>query len=414
MQEHVQLNGRHLIIDDLSFHLSDFNRIVVAGAGKASASMANGLEQVLGSVIHDGLIVTKHGHSELLQLCQVIEASHPVPAEDSLIAGEEMLKFASRYSGERDLVLFVLSGGASALMEAPMEWVSLEELQRVNKLLLESSATIMTINSVRSKLSRIKMGGLARAFGSATVAVILISDVMSDDLKTIGSGPFVHPVPGLNIEKIVRDYGIAQALPASVIARLTFEGAPLSASHSVAHRIIGNSKTLMFWANHFAQNIGLEVLTPGYLNGSARQCAWRFGSNKRLRDGKWVASRKSGDWPFESNQCVLGAGEPVVEVGGKGLGGRAQEIACVAAERIQGEINFAVLVAGSDGTDGPTDAVGALVDGNTVARAAEKGFTVESTLADNDSYHFHEAAGTLIKTGPTGTNVNDILIAVRA
>lgn len=398
VREHVQLNGRHLLIDDLSYHLSDFDRIVVAGAGKASVAMAQGLEQVLGSLIHDGLIITKHGHSEPLQFCQVMEASHPVPGEDSLAAGQEMLKFADRYSGERNLVLFVLSGGASALMEAPVDGISLDDLQAVNRKLLASGATILTFNAIRSPLSQIKAGGLVKAFGDATVVVLVMSDVEGDRLNVIGSGPFVVGSAEPETESLMRAFEL-DSLPAQVQVRLKEPQVQIG-SRQPEHRIIGNARLMGECAVEVAKDLGLRCEGSLPMEGEARDYPG------------FLAAKKL--FPSERADCVIAVGEPIATVKGAGLGGRAQEMACVFAEMIQGQDETAVLVAGSDGTDGPTDAAGALVDGNTVQRAMDLGDSVAETLERSDSYRFHEAAGTLIKSGPTGTNLNDLMIYVRA
>lgn len=397
VRDHVRLIGRHLFVDDLSFHLSDYDRLVVAGAGKASVAMARGLEENLGTHIYDGLIVTKHGHREPLRLCQIIEASHPVPGQDSLLAGEEMLRFAERYSKPGNLVLFALSGGASALMEAPVDGVSLDDLQRLNHALLASGATIHTINAIRSRLSRIKAGGLAKAFGDAEVVVLVLSDVPGDRLGAIGSGPFVAPTADVDVTALASAFGLHDALPPQVMAKLEV---PPDASRNPhpEHRIIGNARQMGEVAVQTARSLGLRCNGVIPLEGEAKDFP-RFLKTKRL-------------YPGERADCVIAVGEPVATVSGEGLGGRAQEMACAFAQIIADQPGLAVLVAGSDGTDGPTDAAGALVDGETVALAAAKGFTVEETLRRNDSYHFHEAAGTLIKTGPTGTNLNDIVILV--
>lgn len=398
VREHVHLSGRHLLIDDLSYHLSDFDRLVLAGAGKASVAMARGLEQVLGSLIHDGLIVTKHSHSEPLQFCRVIEASHPVPGEDSLVAGQEMLEFAKRYSGERNLVLFVLSGGASALMEAPAEGIALEDLQLVNRKLLASGATILTVNAIRSRLSRIKAGGLARAFGDATVVVLVMSDVEGDRLGVIGSGPFVVGSAEPEMESLVKAFEL-ESLPAQVQMRLKEPQVQIG-SRQPEHRIIGNARLMGKRAVKVAADLGLNCDGVFPLEGEAREYPG------------FLAAKKL--FPSERDVCLIAVGEPLATVKGAGLGGRAQEMACIFAEMIQGQDDTAVLVAGSDGTDGPTDAAGALVDGNTVQRAMDLGHSVMETLERSDSYRFHESAGTLIKSGPTGTNLNDLLIFVRS
>lgn len=397
VQSKVWLEGETLNVDDLTFDLADYDRIIVAGAGKASAAMAKGLEQVLGNRIDHGLIVTKYFHVEPLEYCETIESGHPIPDENSLMAGSEMLALAQSVT-ERDLVLFMLSGGASALMEAPVEGVSLEDLQFANRELLASGATILTLNAIRSRLSQIKAGGLARAFGAATVVVLALSDVPGDRLGTIGSGPFVPSSAELDVSALVRAFGLSTKLPPNILKKLDAPSDP-SSTLQPEHRIIGSARLMGKIAVQAARSLGLRCDGALPLEGEAKDYP-AFLKAKRL-------------FPDQQADCIIAVGEPVATVTGDGLGGRAQEMACVFAQMIDDLPDIAVLVAGSDGTDGPTDAAGALVDGQTLSRAMARGMTVEETLAQSDSYHFHEAAGTLVKTGPTGTNLNDIVIVVR-
>ncbi|MBC8065100.1 MAG: DUF4147 domain-containing protein [Chlorobia bacterium] len=400
VKNHVSLNGHHLLVDDLRFNLTEIDRVVVAGAGKAAPAMAQGLEEILGQRIHDGLIVTKHGHAEPLQYCQTIEASHPIPGEDSLKAGEMMLRFGEKHLGT-NLVLFLLSGGASALMESPVDGVSLDDLQLVNRELLASGATILTINAIRSRLSKVKAGGLARAFGEAAVVVLALSDVEGDRLGVIGSGPFVPPKLIPNLAELLSAYSFDSKFPPHILRSLK-EPSPSHEGEEPAHRILGNARTMGKAAKAVAEELGLNLFEAIPMQGEAREFPSYIAQNDLFPGGR-----------FE-NDCLIAVGETVVRKMGDGLGGRAQEMGCVFADQVAGDSDVAVLVAGSDGTDGPTDAAGALVDGETITRARERGFTVEQTLAENDSYHFHEAAATLVKTGPTGTNLNDIVVVVRA
>jgi len=398
----VSLDGDKLIVDNLVLDLAGYERVFVCGTGKASIAMGEGLENVLGDRIDGGLIVTKSGHAEPLRNIRTMEAGHPVPDAASLAAGQAMLDFAAQTNAQ-DLVLFVLSGGASALMEAPVDGISLEDLQTVNQQLLASGATILTMNAIRSRLSRIKVGGLARAF-AAHVVCLVASDVQGNRLSVIGSGPFVSPPQEVPLDDILRSFGFDRTFPESVLRRLQersgHEAVPL-----VEHRIVGDARIMGEIAIRFARELGLSPSGgPWTLSGDAREAV-------RLYDAKGMVP----DLPSRMDptyNCMIATGETTVVVSGAGLGGRAQEMAVVAAQKIAGHPDVAWLIAGSDGTDGPTDAAGALVDGETLARAAARGFEYEKTLADNDSYHFHEAAGTLVKTGPTGSNLNDIMIVV--
>jgi glycerate 2-kinase len=329
-----------------------------------------------------------------------MEAGHPVPDENSLRAGEEMLQLAASIK-EGDLVIFLLSGGASALMESPVEGIQLEDLQAINSALLASGATIMTMNAIRSCTSRIKAGGLAKAFGKGEVVVLCLSDVDGDRLNVIGSGPFVATQTFPDLTKIIGAYDLH--FPPRVLKVLSESPYAKEAPERPPHLIVGNLETLYSAARDAANAAGLPGRMFAPMDGEAREFAALVRRRTPIFKGR-----------EDTRDCLISAGETVVRKTGNGLGGRAQEMACVFAEKIAKLEGIAFLVAGSDGTDGPTDAAGALVDGETIARAKANGFTVKKTLAENDSYHFHEAAGTLIKTGPTGTNLNDLMIMVRA
>lgn len=400
VKSRVKLNGNQLTIDEIAIDLGNYDRVIVAGAGKASIAMAQGLEAVLGDRIDQGLLITKHGHSDKLERCRIMEAGHPVPDEASIAAGEAMLELASTVT-ERDLVLFLLSGGASALMEAPAEGVSLDDLQLVNNELLNSGASIMTMNTIRSRLSRVKAGGLAMAFRRATVMVMAMSDVREDNLNVIGSGPFVPTRRFPDMAKLLRAFELDNKFPPHLVEMLVQGDDQPEKISQPRHRIIGFARTMSNVAERVARQLDLVPLSGAWMDGEARNFPETLARKGLMPDDV-----------FRNNTLIM-MGETVVTKKGKGKGGRAQEMACAFATLIAQRENIAVLVAGTDGSDGPTDAAGALVDGQTVARAQANGFTVEETLADNNSYHFHQAAGSLVKTGPTGSNLNDILIIVR-
>lgn len=401
VQSQVWLEGNQLNVDDIVLNLDDYKRIVVAGAGKASVAMAQGLESILGDRIKEGLIVTKAGHSDALSVCRAIEAGHPIPDESSLVAGQEMLALAAR-TEQDDLVLFCLSGGASALMESPVDGISLVDLQTVNRVLLASGASIATFNAIRARLSRIKAGGLARAFVKPTVIVLYMSDVAGNDLQVIGSGPFYPSKTSASLDRLIAALDLKAKLPSHLIAKLTSRTKPTEIGAAPPHRSIGDARMMGIHAKNIAVSMGLTVDGPTIMSGEAVDFV------------KLAAKKGCFGRLLKPHGCFLAVGETVVTLHGDGLGGRAQEAACAIAREIDGSVDVAVLFAGSDGSDGPTDASGALVDGQTLRRASEKGWTVERALSTNDSYHFHEAANSLIRTGPTGSNLNDIMIVVRS
>jgi glycerate 2-kinase len=396
-------DGDVLVADDWAFDLSDFDRVIVAGAGKASVAMAQGAESILGDRITDGLIVTKRGHSEPLDNCRILESGHPVPDQSSLDAGSEMLELASSVTG-RDFVLFLMSGGMSALLESPREGVTLEDLTIVNEALLASGAPIDDVNAIRSRLSKIKAGGLGVAFSRATTLVAFLSDVEGDKLSIIGSGPFTYPHPPPDVARIVNAYNLDRALPPRFLELIADNPNKGAWTHWTPHVMAGSTQMMRERAEGIAREMGMKCESLPTMSGEARDFP-------RVLQKKGLIPKPL---KFGSPACAIAVGEPIVHRTGSGKGGRAQEMACAFAELIADEENLAVLVAGSDGTDGPTDAAGALVDGGTVARARAAGFEVEATLRANDSYHFHESAGTLVKTGPTGSNLNDLLVIVRA
>jgi len=403
VREVLWRDGNILVADDWAFDLRDFDRVIVAGAGKASVAMAQGVESILGDRITDGLIVTKHGHSESLQNCRILESGHPVPDQSSLDAGREMLALAESAT-DRDLVVFLLSGGTSALLESPREGVTLDDLTLVNRALLASGAPIDDVNAIRSRLSKVKAGGLAAAFSRAAILVVYLSDVEGDKLGIIGSGPFTYPHPPPDVARIVKAYNLDRALPPRLLELIAANPNKGAWTHWTPHIMAGSTQMMRERAEAVAREMGMRCERLPTMSGEARD----FPRNLKKK-GLIPKPLKFGD-PV----CAIAVGEPIVHRTGSGKGGRAQEMACAFAELIADEENLAVLVAGSDGTDGPTDAAGALVDGGTAARARAAGFEVEATLNANDSYHFHEAAGSLVKTGPTGSNLNDLLVIVRA
>jgi len=401
VSEAVRRESHHLAIQDLAYDLSPYRRIFVCGSGKAAVGMATPLVEMLGSDVAGGLLVTKHGHGEDLPGLEVIEAGHPVPDEGSLAAGRRMLEYAAE-TRERDLILYVLSGGSSSLLEAPVEGIDLEDLQVVNRALLASGADIEHVNTVRSALSRIKGGGLAEAFGRATVCVLVLSDVAGNDLRVIGSGPFYQGTDR-SAAQVLRHYDIEARIGAHLAQTVRAAArTPRPKVRAVPHRIVGDVSTAIRLAVDSAVRRGLTAFELGSLSGEAREVGTQI-----------AAFAKSPERLPETNVFIAG-GETVVTVTGDGRGGRCQELAVAAAREIHGHADIALLAGSTDGTDGPTEAGAALVDGGSESRAQLSGLSAARALANNDSYPYLEACGGLVITGPTQSNVNDIVIAVRA
>jgi len=401
----VHLDGEVLHVQDVVFDLKQYQRVFVCGSGKASYLMALTLRELLGERVSGGLVATKHGHGGPLQGIEVFEASHPVPDETSIEAGRRMLNFAARLR-EGDLVLFALSGGASALMEAPVPGVTLQDFQKVTDALLSRGLDIRQINSVRSALSAVKRGGLAEAFARAEVCVIALSDVRGNDLATIGSGPFFQG-KHLDPTALARTYNLASWISPEVmqIFRSRIRSAPIR-HRAIPHRVIGDNQLAIEAAITAASEVGVPIKPGGRLSLTL------YGeSRKRAQD---IAEMAQNVLNPESPGSLVFGGETVVTIKGTGLGGRCQELACAAAPHLVGQINVALLAGSTDGTDGPTDVAAGLVDEGSEARAAAKGWMAARALESNDSFHYLEACGGLVRTGPTQSNVNDIAILVRA
>lgn len=376
--------------------LVGIDRIRLLAIGKAAPAMARGAVEALGGLVTDGLVVTKHGYGEPVEGVETLEAGHPVPDEDSLAAGMRVLEFA-RSCGERDLVVALLSGGASALVEAPLGDLTLGDLQETNETLLASGAEIGAMNAIRSRLSRIKGGGLARALRDAQVVTFVLSDVVGNDLATIGSGPFFPPRAAPMLETLV------DRLPPAVRQELLAAELFPTETPRVPHFVVGSVSVALHAALDAARRQGLDAL--GFqdpMRGEAREMARKIVAlGKRHRDAR----------PTDAF-CLAFGGETTVTLRKAGRGGRCQEMALAAASPMAHVPDAAFLAAGTDGTDGPTDAAGGLVDSLSLERARAAGLDARKALVAHESYHFLEACDGLIFTGPTGSNVNDLALLV--
>ena len=408
----VRLEGERLEVDGRKYNLNDFDRILVVGAGKAAASMAAALEGVLKTRITKGVITTKYGYGTPLKGIFVTEAGHPIPDEAGVFGSRRILDLLDG-AGEQDLVLCVISGGGSALLPLPVDGISLTDKQKTTQALLDCGADIHQINTIRKHISGIKGGRLAEAAFPATLVTLVLSDVVGDDLDVIASGPTVPDRSTFaDCMKIVEQYDLSEKFPLSVMTHLR-EGAagrrpetpkpsePVFEKTYV--RIIGSAALSLFAAREKAKNLGYNAtILSSFIEGETRDVAKVHAAIAR-------EIRTSGN-PISAPACVISGGETTVTIRGDGLGGRNTEFVLAAAAEIEGMDGITFLSGGTDGTDGPTDAAGAMADGSTVERAREKGFNAARSLANNDSYHFFEATGDLLMTGPTMTNVMDLRI----
>ena len=370
-------------------------RTLLVAAGKAAWQMARAAVDALGAV-DGGVVVTKYGHVmgpiPGLTCC---EAGHPVPDENSFAATEKALALVSGLT-ERDTVLFLLSGGGSALFEKPL--VPAEELQDVTGQLLASGADIVEMNTVRKRLSAVKGGKFAQACAPARVFSVVLSDILGDPLDMIASGP---ACPDSSTCAQARAVAAKYGLRLSEAARALLDVETPKALENVQTYVNGSVRQLCAAAAEAARTLGYE---PVYLTD--RLCC------EASQAGSFLASVLKSHADDGRSLAFIAGGETVVHLTGHGLGGRNQELALAAAPGIEGMAGAAVFSVGSDGTDGPTDAAGGYADGDTVGALAEKGLDVFAVLQDNDAYHALQAVDGLIVTGPTGTNVNDVAVAL--
>jgi hydroxypyruvate reductase len=399
---HCRVDGGHLRVGEKSWRLDDFPRVIVVGAGKASAPMAQAIEQLLGERITGGVVVVKYGHVAKLERVRLMESAHPVPDEAG-VAGAAAIEQVVTGLGKNDLVIGCWSGGASALIPAPRACLSLADKQAVTKLLLHSGADIRAMNTVRKHLSRVKGGQLARRAAPAAMLNLMMSDVIGDDLSVIGSGPTVpDPSTWADVAAIVEKFKLRERLPESVnkILSQSLPDTPKAdeACFAETHNcIVASNRQAIAAAANEARRHGYEcVVIDEPQTGEARDTARVF--CERLKNG--------------TRQVLIAGGEVTVTISGaSGKGGRAQEFALAAALAIR-DRPLTVLAGGTDGNDGPTDAAGAIVDGQTVARGAGKNLDAKRHLDSHDANPFFAALGDLIVTGPTNTNVMDVYLGV--
>jgi len=416
VRRNLVLSGETLVVGGEEYDLSEVDRILMVGAGKATATMAKAAEEVLGDRIERGAINTKYGHGLPLRRVETVECGHPIPDEAGVRGAAEILDLVSA-ADERTLVLCLMSGGGSALLPAPAEGLTLAEKQETTRLLLECGATINEINAIRKHLSRVKGGHLARAAYPARRVALLLSDVIGDPLDVIASGPTVPDESTFgDCLEIVGKYALGDRIPPAARTRLT-EGAagavPETPKRGDAifercrNVVIGGNRLAVEAASRAAVERGYHTLVlTTRLEGETREVAKVYAALAK-------EIIENGD-PIPRPACVVSGGEPTVTIRGKGKGGRNQEFALAGAIEIQGWDGVVLFSAGTDGTDGPTDAAGAVADGETVARAEVLELSAIEHLNDNNSYAFFEALDDLVITGPTGTNVMDVQLVLVA
>ncbi len=409
----VQREGNRLRVGARTYALTR-GRVFVIGFGKASAAMAQAIEEICGDRIARGAVSVKYAHTQALQKIELYQAGHPLPDANSLRATEAILGVL-RAARAEDLVLCLISGGGSALLELPAAGVSLDDLRAATQALLLSGATINEMNALRKHLSQVKGGQLARHAGGAPIVSLILSDVIGSPLDTIASGPTApDSTTFADALAVIERRGVRASIPASVLQHIE-RGARAAIAETpkaddpifarVQNVVIADNAIACAAARRAANARGFNsVLLTSYLQGEAREVAQVLAA---------IAKEIAGsDQPVARPACVIAGGETTVTVRGSGKGGRNQELALAAALELAGMARVVMLSGGTDGSDGPTDAAGALADGTTLARAAARGMDARAFLSNNDAYHFFQPLDDLVITGPTHTNVNDVILVL--
>ena len=413
IRDSVRLEEGALDIGGQVFDLCRIRRVFVVGAGKASGLMALALEEVLGDRLTGGAVAVKYGHAAPCRKVEIMEAAHPYPDQAGVDATRKIMRLCGE-AGEGDLVLCVWSGGGSALLADAPEGGTLDDVMRLSKALVNSGAAIGEINAVRKHLSRVKGGQLARLAYPAQVVSLILSDVVGDPLDVIASGPTV-PDPSTfgDALGVLRKYRLEAGTPPQLLEVLNggvagrIPETPKAGDPALArtvNRIIGSNRIALEAAGRYAQSQGVAArIVTDRLEGDTEAAAAEI-----VRAACEAQACKDGPKPV----CLLFGGETTLQVTGGGLGGRNQHLALKAALLLRGREGIAVLAGGTDGTDGPTDMAGAVVDGNTCAEAERIGVDAGESLRAFDAYPFFKKIGGHVHTGPTLTNVMDMAVVI--
>lgn len=411
----LSLEGELLRVGDRRWDLAERQDLYLVAVGKAAVPMAQAVVALLGPRLTEGIVVTKYDHAagtSLPDYLRVEEAGHPIPDDAGQRAAQAVYDLLAAL-GERDLVIVLLSGGGSALLPLPVPSLSLSDLQATTAALLRSGATIGELNAVRKHLSQLKGGQLARQAAPAEVLTLVLSDVVGDPLDVIASGPTVpDPTTFEEAWAVLERCDLLESIPSAVrehlragvegeIAETPKRGDALF--RRVHNVIVGSNRMASQAAVERAEALGYRaLLLSTFVEGEAREVA-------KVAAALAKGVRLHGD-PLEPPACIVWGGETTVTVTGPGKGGRNQELALAAALALDGLSGVALMALATDGTDGPTDAAGAIVSGETIQRMRARDLRPRQALADNDAYPILDAVGALLRTGPTGTNVNDVLV----
>lgn len=414
VKRHMQLKDETLIVNEKRYDLRQFDNIYVVGGGKAGASMSMAVEEIFGDLITEGFVNVKYGYTAKLRKIRIHEAAHPVPDEAGIRGVEEIVKLVEN-AKENDLLICLISGGGSALLPLPLPGISLNEKQEVTKKLLACGASINEINAVRKHISKIKGGQLARFSYPATLITLILSDVIGNYLDVIASGPTVPDSSTFDdVKEILKRYKIWNNIPDTVknyIEKGRKGEMPETpkAGEDVFSKtqnvVIGSNIQAVLAAEKKARKLGYHTMVlSSFVEGETKDVA-------KVHAAIAKEVLQSGN-PVSSPACIVSGGETTVTIRGKGKGGRNQEFCLAAALDIAGLNSVTILSGGTDGTDGPTDAAGAICDGKTVERAVDKQMQIQNYLSDNNSYTFFKNLDDLLITGPTNTNVMDLRLVL--
>lgn len=413
MLEHITLRGNMLEVDGREYDLRRYESIFVIAFGKAASSMGKALEDLLGDRIREGIVVSNASPNFTFSRLRFYLSSHPIPDERSLNAANEVVKLLDK-TGENDLVIFLISGGGSALLAMPAPGISLEDKRKATEMLLNSGVDTHGLNAVRKHISQIKGGGLLKKALPSQVITLVLSDVVGDRLDAIASGPTVPDATTFDEAwRVVEALRLEHRIPPQVIVHLedgkrgrlpeTLKEGEFDPD-KVQTVVIGSNFKSLIACESKAKDLGYNtLLLSSQIKGEAREVAKVIASIAFDIERFGIPLKKPG--------CLIFGGETTVTVTGTGKGGRSSETSLAFSMEIMGH-EIVGLFCGTDGIDGPTDAAGAICDGRTRERAREINLSARERLAQNDSYTFFEKLGDLVKIGPTGTNVMDIGIVI--
>lgn len=411
IDRYVSIKKNKLQIGDDFVDLSLVENIYVIGGGKASAAMAQALEAILGKRVVAGQIITKYGHALPLKFIEITEAGHPIPDENGILGTKGILSIVKKAQKD-DLIICLISGGGSALLTDVPDRCTLEDLKELNSLLLRTGASIAEINCIRKHLSKVKGGFLSKAAFPATLVSLILSDVIGNPLEAIASGPTApDPTTFADAISIIDHYNIRDRMPTQLYNVLQ-DGIDNKREETLKEgdEMLNRTTNLIIGTNILALETAKEkACSFGYIS---RIVADKLDSDIAIVAEYIIENITRNRNSTHKKTCLLFGGEPVVEVKGRGLGGRNQHLTLIMANMLKGLSGVTMMSGGTDGSDGPTDAAGAVVDSETSQKATLLGLDIEEYIENCDAYHFFKQEGGLIKTGPTQTNVMDLMVVL--